>query len=112
MVHPDDRDRAAAAWTTSLTTGLRYDVEYRVRARDGGWRHIHARGVPIPDVGGVVREWVGTMDDVTPRRAAEDAQRFLAEAGEVLASSLDFEQTSRPSPGWSSPGWPTFRVCT
>jgi hypothetical protein len=93
VVHPDDRERAAATWNVSLATGTEYDVEYRVRARAGGWRHIRARGVPIPDADGAVREWVGTMEDVTPERAAEDAQRFLAEAGEVLASSLDSEHT-------------------
>src|SRR5918998_2981413 len=31
--------------------------------------------------------------DITERRRAEDAQRFLAEAGEVLSSSLDYRAT-------------------
>ncbi|VTT96878.1 pas sensor signal transduction histidine kinase : PAS domain S-box protein OS=Massilia sp. LC238 GN=FG94_04812 PE=4 SV=1: PAS_3: PAS_4: PAS_4: PAS_9: HisKA: HATPase_c: Response_reg [Gemmataceae bacterium] len=80
VVHPDDRAAAGTAWTTSRATGAPYDVEYRVRARDGGWRHVHARGVPIPGPGGTPREWVGTLDDVTERRRAErDNARLLLE---------------------------------
>ncbi len=75
VVHPDDREAAGAAWATALATGGPYDVEYRVRARAGGWRHVKARGVPIPGPGGSVGEWVGTLDDVTDRRTVEAARR-------------------------------------
>ena len=37
---------------------------------------------------------VGTVTrDITERKRVEEEQRFLAEAGAVLASSLDYEQT-------------------
>src|SRR4051812_27114057 len=36
VVHPDDRDAAAAAWGASRQAGTPYDVEYRVRAKAGG----------------------------------------------------------------------------
>ena len=38
MVHPDDRDVAGTAWDSARVTGVAYDVEYRVRAKEGGWR--------------------------------------------------------------------------
>jgi signal transduction histidine kinase len=38
-------------------------------------------------------EWVGTLTDVDEERAASDHLRFLAEASDLLASSLDFETT-------------------
>src|SRR4051794_24446457 len=38
---------------------------------------------------------VSVIEDVTEAKEAELRQRFLARAGEVLASSLDFEQTLR-----------------
>jgi PAS domain S-box-containing protein len=93
VVHPDDRARIGAAWGNSLAAGVPYDLEYRARARIGGWCHIHARGVPIPAPGGSVSEWVGMVEDVTDRRRAQEVQHFLAEAGQVLASSLDYEET-------------------
>lgn len=76
VVHPDDRATAATAWSTSIITGIPYEVEYRVQARTGGWRYIRARGVPIRGPDGQVREWVGTLDDVTGQRAAEEAARL------------------------------------
>ena len=81
VVHPDDRDAAARVWRTSMTTGKVYDNEYRVRGREGSWKHIHARGVPIRGADGAVREWVGTIDDVTDQRvAAAERERLLAVA--------------------------------
>lgn len=37
--------------------------------------------------------YTATMRDVTEQRRAEDEQRFLAEVGALLASSLDYEET-------------------
>lgn len=79
VIHPDDRAATAAAWTSSIATGKIYDVEYRVRGREGEWRYVRARGVPVRDPEGVAREWVGTLDDITDlRMAAEERERFLA----------------------------------
>ena len=39
-----------------------------------------------------MRAW-GTQTDVTERRRARKAQRFLAEASDMLASSLDYRET-------------------
>jgi PAS domain S-box-containing protein len=104
VVHPEDREAARAARETALDQGKRYDIEYRVRARSGGCRHIHARGIPIRTAEGSVREWVGTLDDVTDRRRSvvelrESEARFrrLASAGIIgvirwnLQSSLIVE---------------------
>ena len=87
-VHPDDRAGAAAGWEAALAAGAPYDMEYRVRARAGGWRHLHARGVPVPGGPGA-REWVGTLTDVTDRvRAAADrraAEERLRQAAKMEA---------------------------
>jgi PAS domain S-box-containing protein len=84
-VHPDDRRRVSEAWEAAVRTNGVYDVQYRVRAADGGVRHLAARGVPVFECDGTVREWVGTCTDVTARaeqlagerRAMEALQRSL-----------------------------------
>ena len=43
---------------------------------------------PLPD-GGLASQW----KDVTERKRAEEASRYLAKASEILASSLDYEVT-------------------
>ena len=69
LVHPDDRDRviAAALGTTPL------DIEYRMVARDGGWRSIWEREVAVVGEG-----TQGVCFDITAlhdTRAALDAVR-------------------------------------
>ena len=94
VIHPDDVSLMFARWSEALATGDPYESEFRIaRASDGAWRWHLARALPMRDeTGGIVR-WFGTNTDVDDRRAAEDRQRFLAEAGWVLGSSLDYART-------------------
>jgi PAS domain S-box-containing protein len=91
-VHPDDRPRTARAWDDAVREQGTYDTEYRLRMRDGGYRTFLARGVPVFEPGGEIREWVGLCTDVEDRRRAEDRQQFLSDAGAVLAASLEAER--------------------
>ncbi|HWA76068.1 MAG TPA: PAS domain S-box protein [Polyangiaceae bacterium] len=94
VVHPEDVPRAIDAWTTALSTGAPYEVEYRFRrASDGSYRWFLARGAGVRDVEGRIVRWVGSCTDIDDRKRAEETHRFLAEAGILLASSLDHRQT-------------------
>jgi PAS domain S-box-containing protein len=80
VVHPDDRSIAGEAWSAAKDAGSSYDTEYRIRSRHGGWRNIRARGIPILAPDGSVREWIGTLDDITIQRDAKlERERLLAE---------------------------------
>ncbi len=91
-VHPDDRARTAKTWQEAVREQGTYHTDYRLRMRDGGYRTFTARGVPVLEGGGEIREWVGLCMDVEDRRRAEDRQRFLSDAGAVLAESLEAER--------------------
>ncbi|HEX8212149.1 MAG TPA: ATP-binding protein [Longimicrobium sp.] len=91
-VHPGDRARIAQTWEDAVREQGTYDTEYRLRMRDGAYRIFMARGVPVLEPGGEIREWVGLCMDVEDRRRAEDRQRFLSDAGAVLAASLEAER--------------------
>ena len=79
MVHPSDRAAAASAWSEALQSNSKYDSIFRIQDRQGGWRDVLARGVPIRNSCGTVREWIGTLEDVTAQRqAAVERERFLA----------------------------------
>jgi len=71
VVHPDDRERALASWTASMTTGAVYETEYRIRSLTGGFRYIRATGVPVRRPDGKVREWIGALTDITSIRKTE-----------------------------------------
>jgi len=92
-LHPDDRDGAAALWRAALESRTVCEAEYRVRRHDGEYRVMQSRSVPVMEPGGRIREWVGAVTDVTESRKEERATAFLAQVGEVLASSLDYEET-------------------
>ncbi|HEV7844009.1 MAG TPA: ATP-binding protein, partial [Pyrinomonadaceae bacterium] len=51
------------------------------------------KSTPVFDEQGQVRFAINIFQDITERRRADEAQRFLAEAGAVIASSLDYEAT-------------------
>lgn len=75
MMHPDDRDLIAQVFGRCLATGELYELEYRVLAQTGEWRWFFAKGVPVYNLDGTIREWVGTLTDTTDRRVAETALR-------------------------------------
>ena len=95
-LHPEDRDRVRAAWDEALRMRIPYQVEYRLRHKSGVYRQMISRGVPVLDGSGQVREWVGTMIDVTAeresaRQVSEESRRkdeFLAMLGHELRNPL------------------------
>ena len=58
--------------------GRRFDREYRiVRPADGAVRWVHGRGELVLDGEGRPREMIGTIQDITERRASEDEKLEL-----------------------------------
>jgi PAS domain S-box-containing protein len=60
--------------------------------REGNRKNFLNNLTGIVEGGLLVRAW-GTQRDVTERRRAEEAQRFLADASDALSSSLDYRTT-------------------
>ncbi len=58
-IHPDDRARTQAAWMTAVEHAEPYNTDYRVMCADGIYRWFNARGAPVLNRDGSVREWVG-----------------------------------------------------
>ncbi|WP_437966593.1 PAS domain S-box protein [Sorangium sp. So ce260] len=86
-VHPDDRERADAAWRGAVASRRRYEVEYRLRRRDGSWAHTVARGVPLVADDGSIYEWVGCNVDVSDIRRAEEAFRVQHQLVRTIAEN-------------------------
>jgi PAS domain S-box-containing protein len=76
-LHPGDVERVKAAWQTALPNGTEYEVEQRLRGRDGHYRRVVSRAVPIKDELGRPIEWFGTNTDVEDRRQTEEALYLL-----------------------------------
>ncbi|TLS29677.1 hypothetical protein PpBr36_00850 [Pyricularia pennisetigena] len=63
--HPDDMPEAERRWARSLATGQPYDVEYRCQSKEGEWRWMLGRALPLRDpVTKEIKKWFGTCTDV------------------------------------------------
>jgi two-component system, sensor histidine kinase and response regulator len=82
-LHPDDRESTRRFWLESVAGHHSYDIEYRVRHRDGEYRWFKTRGVPIRDTGGNIVKWFGTCTDITELRDSEERFRGTFENAAV-----------------------------
>jgi PAS domain S-box-containing protein len=81
FVHPDDQERSQQRWLDCVQSGANYEVEYRLRGKDGGYRWFRARAVPIRDPNGKVMKWYGTCSDIQDSKLVE--QSILENAAEL-----------------------------
>ena len=72
FVHPEDLERSVERWNQSLSSGADYEVEFRLRRADGGYRWHLSRAVAMRDARGVVSRWFGTNTDIDDRKRAQD----------------------------------------
>jgi len=85
MFHPDDQERAWAAWRHCLATGEPYHIEYRLRHRSGRYRWVLGRAQPMRDAEGHVTRWFGTCTDI---QEIMEAREVLARSREDLAHPI------------------------
>jgi PAS domain S-box-containing protein len=92
VLHPDDRESTRKFWTDSVAGRTPYDVEYRVRRKDGVYGWFKTRGVPIRDEEGNIEKWFGTCTDITDRKEAEallrDSEYKLRKARDELEGKV------------------------
>jgi PAS domain S-box-containing protein len=81
FVHPDDREATKRRKRAILKGGeARYEIEYRIRRRDGEVRWVMDRGQVTRDpLSGKALRVVGVLLDITSMKAAEQQQRLLLE---------------------------------
>ena len=94
VTHPEDLPHTLELWQQALDTGTPYDNELRLRrAGDDSYRWHLTRAVPMRNRRGEIVKWFGSNTDIDDRKSAEEAQKFLVEAGATLGSSLDYRTT-------------------
>jgi two-component system NtrC family sensor kinase len=97
-IHPDDRQITAQAWMRAVETKTLYEVEHRLRAADGSYRHFWVRGVPVLAEDGSIREWVGTHTDISDRVLVLEALKqsegqYRSQAAKLEKAVRELHQT-------------------
>lgn len=87
-VHPADQQYCLDTYHAAFDARQPFQMEYRLRRFDGEYRWIVDKAVPRFE-GEQFVGYIGSVMDIHERKQAELAERFLAEAGKVLTSSLD-----------------------
>jgi PAS domain S-box-containing protein len=88
--HPDDRERAARTFCESARPGgYAFELELRLRKRDGTYRWFLARYNPLSDEQGQITRWYVAFTDIEDRKQAEDRLR-----GENVALREEIDKIS------------------
>jgi PAS domain S-box-containing protein len=64
-LHPEDRERASAAWREAILEERPYEIQYRLRrGADGAYRWHLNRCAPQKDADGRLFRWIATCTDI------------------------------------------------
>jgi PAS domain S-box-containing protein len=89
-VHPDDSNRCLQTYTQAFSRRESFELQYRLRRRDGEHRWVLDDGVPRFNPDGTFAGYIGSCIDITERKLAEES---LATIGRRLIEAHEAERT-------------------
>jgi PAS domain S-box-containing protein len=78
-IHPDDLPRVTAEWADAVARERPFEIEMRMRGRDGAYRWLLARAVAVHDESGHTLRWIGTATDIDDAKRVQDEARRTAD---------------------------------
>ena len=93
-IHPEDRERAMRCHSDSIRSGgTAYELELRVRRRDGSYRWFLARYNAVRDDKGQIKRWYVSATNIEDRKRAEEKlQRENVALREEIDKASMFEE--------------------
>ena len=89
VVHPDDLNSCTSRWQNALRVGEPYEIEYRLRGKDGNFRWFLGRANPIRNAAGEIIKWFGTCTDIESQK--QNQQNL---EGQIKAQTLQLAETN------------------
>ncbi|MDR3467476.1 MAG: methyl-accepting chemotaxis protein [Xanthobacteraceae bacterium] len=87
-LHPDDRDATFAAFGATCTTGISYNIKYRLKVKDGSYRWFRATGGVVLDANRKPRRACGSLVDIDDAVKSEQERKAA-----TIKLANDFEAT-------------------
>lgn len=92
IVHPDDRQAVQKGVDEALYKNIPYSIDHRLILPDGSERSVHEQAQVYFDGSGRPVRMIGTVQDISERKQAEDKQNKLNE--ELVEYSRQLETTN------------------
>ena len=89
VVHPDDLNSCTSRWQNALRVGEPYEIEYRLRGKDGNFRWFLGRANPIRNAAGEIIKWFGTCTDIESQK--QNQQNL---EGQIKEQTLQLAETN------------------
>jgi len=87
-IHPRDRRTAATRLRQHLRRGDPFDLEFRIRVKDGAFRWFRTRGRAVLGPEGKPQRMAGSLTDITDRKHAEAQIYEEKERAQVTLASI------------------------
>lgn len=71
-IHPDDLDQLTKKWMHSVNTGDVFEMEHRIRNKDGEYNWHINRAVPVKNDDGEIIKWIGAATEIQKIKEEEE----------------------------------------
>jgi len=88
MIHPDDRDFVKNAVRQAIAENRNFNLAHRLVRPSGGVRNVQLRGELVSDQAGHPTRIIGTIQDITEQKKAEESHARLVTAIESAADTI------------------------
>ncbi|HEY9257007.1 MAG TPA: PAS domain S-box protein [Chitinophaga sp.] len=75
LLHPDDREATAIAWSNAIEGIAPYSMEHRVMMKNGEYRWHLSRAIAERNINGDIVQWFGTATDIDAMKQAQETIR-------------------------------------
>lgn len=76
-VHPEDREKYVSEYNSHISKGLPYELEFRIRHADGGYRWVVEDAFPLYSASEGDAGYIGSLRDITALRRYQDELKNL-----------------------------------
>lgn len=102
IIHPEDRVHVLARLDEATRTG-KFDERFRITLPNGDVRWVRVHGFPMRNAAGRIWRLVGTAQDITEQKHAEDQVVKNLEIAEAARAKADAFAQGNPIPDARSP---------
>lgn len=83
-IHKDDRALFEAGWKKAVSSGEHVRCEYRLKDRSGEYRTHIGEIIPIKDLAGKIKRWIGTSTDIDDLKKVSEQLKIAKDEAEKI----------------------------